>query len=105
VGIRTPEVGETMVLDENSFMEQALLRTVLDPISDEDLAAYRKPYPTRERAPGQQEVRRLGHSGSAPKDVVVEVLSTVGRASPNNQGEGTRCMCLVAPESGGRPRR
>jgi len=45
---RTPGVGETMVLDENVFIEQTLRMTVLTGLSDEDLEAYRKPYPTRD---------------------------------------------------------
>jgi len=37
-----------MVLDENVFIEQTLRVTVLTGLSDEDLEAYRKPYPTRD---------------------------------------------------------
>jgi haloalkane dehalogenase len=42
--IRTPGVGEKMVLEENWFIEVAL-RATNPGISDEDLAAYRAPYP------------------------------------------------------------
>jgi haloalkane dehalogenase len=73
VGIRTPEVGETMVLDENFFMTQALLRTVLDPISDEDLAEYRRPYPTRESRRPLLEWARSLPVGGEPADVVARV--------------------------------
>jgi haloalkane dehalogenase len=45
--LQGPE-GETKVLDENFFIEQALRATVLSGISDDDLAVYREPYPTRE---------------------------------------------------------
>ena len=46
--LRAPGVGEAKVLDENFFMEVALGATVLKPLADADLAAYRAPYPTRE---------------------------------------------------------
>jgi haloalkane dehalogenase len=46
--LRTPGTGETKVLDENFFMEVALKSTVMTPLSEEDLAEYRRPYPTRE---------------------------------------------------------
>jgi haloalkane dehalogenase len=42
--IRTPGVGEKMVLEENWFIEVAL-RATNPGISDDDLAAYRAPYP------------------------------------------------------------
>jgi haloalkane dehalogenase len=42
--IRTPGVGEQMVLEENWFIEVAL-RATNPGISDADLAAYRAPYP------------------------------------------------------------
>jgi haloalkane dehalogenase len=44
--LRTPGVGETKVLEENFFIEQALRATVLSGLSDEDLDVYRAPYPT-----------------------------------------------------------
>jgi haloalkane dehalogenase len=46
--LRAPQTGETKVLDENFFIEQALRSTVLKGLSDEDWAVYRKPYPTLE---------------------------------------------------------
>lgn len=46
--LRAPGTGETKVLDENFFMTVALRSTVLNGLSDADLAAYRTPYPTRE---------------------------------------------------------
>ena len=44
--LRTPGVGERMVLDEDFFMERSLPATVRAGLGDEDLAAYRRPYPT-----------------------------------------------------------
>jgi haloalkane dehalogenase len=46
--LRTPGVGESMVLEQNVFIEQALPATVATGLSDADLAVYRKPYPTRD---------------------------------------------------------
>jgi haloalkane dehalogenase len=46
--LRGAGTGETKVLDENFFIEQALRATTLNGLSDEDLELYRKPYPTRE---------------------------------------------------------
>jgi haloalkane dehalogenase len=45
--LRTPGAGETMALDENWFIESSLRLTVPD-LTDEDLAVYRAPYPTRD---------------------------------------------------------
>lgn len=42
--LRTPGVGEKMVLDENFFIEAALPATTLGGIADEDMAVYRAPY-------------------------------------------------------------
>lgn len=46
--LRTLGTGEAKVLDENFFIEQALRATTLTGLSDDDLAVYRAPYPTRE---------------------------------------------------------
>jgi haloalkane dehalogenase len=40
--------GETKVLDQNFFIEQALLATIHSGLSAEDHEVYRQPYPTRE---------------------------------------------------------
>ena len=70
---RTPNVGETMVLDENVFIEQALRATVLNALSDEDMDAYRKPYPTRDsRRPLLQWPRSMPLDGE-PADVVARI--------------------------------
>lgn len=44
--LRTPGVGERMVLEENFFIEKGLRATVASGIGEEDLAIYREPYPT-----------------------------------------------------------
>jgi haloalkane dehalogenase len=71
--LRTPGVGEKLVLDENFFIEQALRSTVLSGLSDEDLEAYGKPYPTREsRLPLLQWARSIPLDGE-PADVIARV--------------------------------
>ncbi|HKH37331.1 MAG TPA: haloalkane dehalogenase [Rubrobacter sp.] len=67
---RTPGIGETMILDENVFIEQALPRTVAADLTDEDMEAYRKPYLTHDsRLPLLQWPREMPLDGE-PADVV-----------------------------------
>ncbi|MER5869158.1 haloalkane dehalogenase [Streptomyces sp. NPDC002044] len=71
--IRTPGVGEEMVLDRNLFIEDSLGRTVSQPLSEEDRAVYAAPYPTREsRRPLLQWARSMPLDGE-PADVVARV--------------------------------
>jgi haloalkane dehalogenase len=71
--MRTPGVGETMVLDQNAFIEQALPRTSVRGLTDEDLAVYRQPYPTRQsRTPLLQWPRAMPLDGQ-PADVVARI--------------------------------
>lgn len=70
---RTPGVGETMILDQNVFIEQALPRTVATGLTDEDLDAYRAPYPTpQSRLPLLQWPRELPFDGE-PADLVARI--------------------------------
>lgn len=71
--MRTPGVGEAMVLDQNAFIEGALPRTTVRGLSDEDLQVYRRPYPTRQnRLPLLQWPRSMPLGGE-PADVVARV--------------------------------
>lgn len=71
--LRTDGVGETMVLDQNLSIEQALPGTVASGLRQEDLDVYRKPYRTREsRRPLLQWPRELPLDGE-PSDVVARV--------------------------------
>jgi haloalkane dehalogenase len=45
--LRSPQ-GEHMVLDENFFVETVLPRAILRKLSDQEMAAYRAPFVTRE---------------------------------------------------------
>jgi haloalkane dehalogenase len=60
-GIRTPDVGEEMVLEGNAFLEQILLGPgVVRPLSDEEKTAYRAPFLTKaSRQPQLQWPREL----------------------------------------------
>lgn len=71
--LRTPGVGETMILDENLFIEQVLPNVVANGLPQEDHDAYRKPYPTRDsRRPMLQWARSLPLGGE-PADVVARI--------------------------------
>jgi haloalkane dehalogenase len=71
--MRTPGVGEAMVLDQNAFIEQALPRTTAHGLSDEDLDVYRRPYPTRQsRMPLLQWPRAMPLDGE-PADLVARI--------------------------------
>lgn len=70
--IRTPGVGEEMVLQENILIEQALPGMVAG-LTDDDLQAYRRPYATRaSRLPLLQWPREMPLDGQ-PADVVARV--------------------------------
>ncbi|WP_030760741.1 MULTISPECIES: haloalkane dehalogenase [unclassified Streptomyces] len=67
--IRTPGLGEEMVLDRNVFIEDGIGQTVLNPMSEADRAVYAAPYPTREsRRPLLRWARSLPIDGD-PADV------------------------------------
>ncbi|MBT2477234.1 haloalkane dehalogenase [Streptomyces sp. ISL-94] len=71
--IRTPGVGEEMVLDRNLFIEDSIRQTVLHPMSEADRVVYAAPYPSREsRLPMLQWARSLPIDGE-PADVVARV--------------------------------
>ncbi|MCB5908114.1 haloalkane dehalogenase [Streptomyces pinistramenti] len=71
--IRTPGVGETLILDENLFIEQVLPNVVAAGLPEQDLDAYRKPYPARDsRRPMLQWARSLPLDGE-PADVAARI--------------------------------
>ncbi|OLF05734.1 haloalkane dehalogenase [Actinophytocola xinjiangensis] len=73
--MRTPGVGEDMVLERNSFIEENLPRTVATGLSEHDLDVYRQPYPTpRSRAPLLAWARSLPLDGR-PAEVVDRVTA------------------------------
>src|SRR5690606_9737045 len=70
--LRSPE-GERLVLEENFFVETVLPRSVLRPLSGEEMAAYRAPFAGREaRRPTLAWPRELPIEGE-PADVTAAV--------------------------------
>lgn len=65
--------GEEMVLTKNVFVERILPGSVLDPISEEDMAVYRKPYlqPGESRRPTLTWPREIPIDGRPAKMVEV----------------------------------
>jgi haloalkane dehalogenase len=71
--IKTEGVGESMILDDDGFLRQGLAATVTTPLTEEDMAVYLRPYPTREsRLPLLRWPRSLPLGGE-PADVVARV--------------------------------
>ncbi len=67
--IRTNGTGERMVLDENVFVEFVLPRSVLRGLTEEEMSAYREPFPTpKSRKPILSLPRELPIAGE-PADV------------------------------------
>ena len=67
--LRTPGVGEKLVLEDNVFVEKVLPASVLRTMSDEEMAAYRTPFPTpQSRKPVLRLPRELPIEGQ-PADV------------------------------------
>ncbi|WP_433433242.1 haloalkane dehalogenase [Nonomuraea sp. CA-141351] len=71
--IKTEGVGESMILDEDAFLRQGLPTTVTTPLTEEDLAAYTNPYPTRESRLPQRRWARSLPLGREPADVVARI--------------------------------
>jgi haloalkane dehalogenase len=71
--IRTPGVGEELVLEQNLFVRQAFTGGVRTPVADADLAAYLAPFPTPEsRRPVLAWARQLPLGGD-PAELVTRV--------------------------------
>jgi haloalkane dehalogenase len=45
---RTPGIGEAMILEDNAFIERVLPGSVARPLSEDEMASYRAPFPTPE---------------------------------------------------------
>jgi len=82
--MRSPQ-GEQLILDRNFFIETAFTGGVLNPLSEEQMAPYLEPYPTREsRRPVLQWARSLPLDGD-PADVAerIDANGTWLAASPD----------------------
>lgn len=70
---RTPGLGESLALDQNVLIEQAFSRGVLTSLSEEEMRAYRAPYPTPvSRRPLLEWTRAMPLDGE-PADVVSRI--------------------------------
>lgn len=77
-GLRS-EMGEQMVLDENFFVETVLPRAMLRKLSEQEMAAYRAPFLTREsRLPTLVWPRQIPIEGQ-PADVTA-IVEASGKA-------------------------
>jgi haloalkane dehalogenase len=75
--IRTPGVGEKMVLEANQFLARSLENGIKRPLSGAEVAAYYEPYPTAaSRRPLLQWPREIPVAGE-PADVV-ELVTRYG---------------------------
>jgi haloalkane dehalogenase len=104
--LRTPGVGESKVLDENFFIEQALRATVVGGLSDEDLDVYRAPYPSRESRRPLLEWPRAWPIEGEPADVArrMEAFGVWLAASAEVPKllltfNGPRNLLLIGPET------
>lgn len=82
--MRSPQ-GEQLILDQNFFIETAYTGGVLNPLSEQQIAPYLAPYPTREsRRPVLQWARSLPVDGD-PADVAerIDAYGTWLAASPD----------------------
>ncbi|MFI5613564.1 haloalkane dehalogenase [Amycolatopsis sp. NPDC051903] len=77
-GFRSP-AGETMVLDDNVFVEQVLPRSIIRDLSEQEMAVYRAPFasPGESRRPTLSWPRQLPIEGQ-PADVV-RIVQDYGR--------------------------
>jgi len=67
-GFRTPGVGEDLILEQNVFIERVLPGSVLRKLSEDEMAAYRAPFPDpRSRRPMLAFPRELPIDGRPPE--------------------------------------
>ncbi len=71
--LRTPGVGERIVLDGNDFIEKTLRATVLSDLSDGDIAAYTAPYSSPESRKALLQWTRSMPFDGEPADVVSRI--------------------------------
>lgn len=76
--MRTPGQGEKMILEQNFFIEMLLPNAVVRTLSDEEMAAYRAPYPTpKSRKPLLQWPREVPIGGEPAE--TVELVNRIGK--------------------------
>lgn len=76
---RTPGEGERLILEQNLFVEQVLPGAILRELSQEEMDAYREPFPNPEdRRPTLQWPRELPIGGE-PADLIGQVIQPNAR--------------------------
>jgi haloalkane dehalogenase len=81
---RTPGVGEKMILEGNAFVEQILPGATVRKLTDDEMAAYRAPFPTPEsRRPTWRFPNELPIAGE-PADVYSAMLEAHGALSQSS---------------------
>ncbi|MFI6868502.1 haloalkane dehalogenase [Nocardia sp. NPDC050406] len=71
--IKTPGVGEEMVLDQNAFLDPGVPATVVGGLSAEDMATYLAPYPTPASRVPILQWARANPLGGEPADVAERI--------------------------------
>lgn len=76
---RTPGLGEALILQENAFVERVLPGSVIRPLTEAEMAAYRAPFPTpASRTPIWRLPNELPIAGDPPE--VWSILETAHAA-------------------------
>ena len=74
--IKTPGVGEKMILEENFFLEQITLRGLSEMLTEDELNAYREPFAAgKNRRPMLQFPRDVPFDGKNPADTAAITLT------------------------------
>ncbi|TVT44737.1 haloalkane dehalogenase [Amycolatopsis rhizosphaerae] len=71
--IKTPGVGEELMLDRMAFLDGGMAGSTARRVSEEDMAAYLRPYPTRESRIPMLRWARSMPLGGEPADVVARI--------------------------------
>ncbi|GAB5467027.1 MAG: haloalkane dehalogenase [Rhodospirillales bacterium] len=81
---RTPEKGESLILEKNAFVEKVLPGSILRPLSEAEMAHYRAPFATPEsRLPTLVWPREIPIAGEPARNVeAVEAYGAWLRESP-----------------------
>ncbi|EDV20737.1 Haloalkane dehalogenase [Trichoplax sp. H2] len=77
--LRTPDIGEKMVLEKNMFVEQLLPSSIMRKLSEEEMQCYRQPFvtPGESRQPMLSFPRDIPFVEDGPEDVAEIVNSYI----------------------------
>ena len=84
--LRTPGVGESMILEQNIFVEQLLPSSILRNLTDEEMDAYRAPYleEGESRRPTLTWPRELPLDGTTESKDMQRIMDTYGKWMAEN---------------------